>query len=100
MAIRIDLQKYEGCAAALTRLAHDLARDRGFSSQAIDRISQAMGRAGYCHLLDVIEQTFPGLEFQFVHDPRTQTRPRSPSSSKGSVTHRARSIPSSCLLLA
>ena len=72
MSIRINLSTPEGNAIALIGLAKKLAHTIAMTNDETDAITKNMMSGDYEALLDTLVEAFPGFDFEFENDPRSQ----------------------------
>lgn len=67
----IDLNTVDGNAYALMVIAHDIAKQDGWGRVEISQLLDRMKAGTYADLLDELEAAFPGIDFEFIGDPRS-----------------------------
>lgn len=66
----IDLSSSQGNAFALFDIAYAIGRQLGHTKEQTDATTAKLRGGDYHHLLTTMEAEFPGVEFEFLHDPR------------------------------
>jgi hypothetical protein len=75
--MKIDLGKEIGNALELMAIAHGAALQMCMTEQEAKAIVRRMMQGNYHHLLDVMDEVFPGC-FEFKNDPRRTLANRLP----------------------
>ncbi len=70
--MKIDLTGPLGNAFALIGLAKRIGKELDMPKAEISAITAKMMSGNYSSLLDTLVESFPGIDFEFENDPRSQ----------------------------